>query len=64
MYSPDYECAPEEEMNWYSSLQGHIGIGSHLAVGLKPGEHVISLVGPDGEGRSLTRSEYRIYVQP
>lgn len=64
VYSPDYGCAKDEEMNWSSSIQGHLGTGSYLAaINLMPGEHIISLVGPDGE-KGVVRTEYRLYVYP
>ena len=47
-YSPD-GCCEEEEMTWFSSLQGYLGTGNHLiANDLMPGDHVISLVAPVG----------------
>lgn len=62
-YSPD-GCAEEEELYWSSSIQGHLGVGSHLiANNLVPGEHVISLVALDGMGGE-TRTEYRVHVLP
>jgi len=64
VYSPDYGCAEEDEMNWSSSIQGHLGTGSYLAaVNLVPGEHIISFVGADGEN-GITRTEYRLYMYP
>jgi len=62
-YSPD-GCADEETLQWDSSLNGAVGIGSHLiANDLVPGEHVITLVAPDGlENGAETRAEIRVRV--
>lgn len=62
-YSPD-GCCVEEGLMWFSSLQGYLGSGSHLiANNLIPGEHVITLVAPDGiDGE--TRTDYRVRVLP
>lgn len=62
-YSPD-SCADEEELQWFSNLEGYLGTGSHLiANNLRAGEHVISLVAPDGLGGE-TRAEHRVRVLP
>ena len=62
-YSPD-GCCDEEDLQWFSSLEGYLGTGSHLIAGnLRPGEHVIALVAPDGEGGE-TRAEHRVRVLP
>lgn len=62
-YSPD-GFAEEEELFWSSSIQGYLGTGSQLmSNNLIPGEHVISLVAPDGMGGE-TRAEYRVRVLP
>ena len=60
-YSPD-GCAEEEHCRWNSSLDGDLGCGEHLiANNLTPGEHVISLIAPDGMG-GTTRAEYTVQV--
>ncbi len=62
-YSPD-GCCEEEELKWFSSLQGYLSSGSHLIGNdMMPGEHVITLVAPDGLGEE-TRAEYRVRVLP
>ena len=62
-YSPD-GCADEEELQWFSTLGDYLGTGSHLiASDLRAGEHVISLVAPDGLGGE-TRAEHRVRVLP
>lgn len=62
-YSPD-GLAEEEELYWSSSIQGYLGVGSHLiANNLVAGEHLISLVAPDGMCGE-TRAEYRVRVLP
>ena len=62
-YSPD-GFAEKEELFWSSNIQGYLGIGSHLiGNNLIPGEHLISLVAPDGMGGE-TRAEYRVRVLP
>lgn len=59
-YSPD-GSAKKEELKWFSNLQGYLGRGIYLTVKLIPGEHIISLVAPDGEG-SVTRAEYHVQI--
>jgi hypothetical protein len=60
-HSPD-GFAAETDLTWRSSLQGFLGTGSALlATGLQPGEHVISLVAPDGMGGE-TRAEVIVIV--
>ncbi len=62
-YSPD-GCCEDEELMWFSSLQGYLGAGSHLiANDLMPGEHVISLVAPD-DCDGETRAEHHVRVLP
>jgi len=62
-HSPD-GCAEEEELQWFSSLDGYLGSGSHLmANNLKAGEHVISLVAPDGKNGE-TRAEHIVRLLP
>ena len=58
-YSPD-GCADEEELQWFSSLDGHIGTGEHLiANNLRAGEHIISLIAPDNMDGE-TRAEIKV----
>lgn len=62
-YSPD-GCCDEEDLQWFSSLDGYLGTGSYLvANNLRPGEHIIALVAPDGDGGE-TRAEHRVRVLP
>ena len=60
-YSPD-GCAEEEELQWFSNIEGYLGTGSYLiANNLRAGEHVISLIAPDGlDGE--TRAEHMVRV--
>ena len=59
-------CADEEELRWFSNLEGYLGTGTHLiANNLRAGEHVISLVAPDGlGGDGEARTECRVRVLP
>ena len=62
-YSPD-GCAEEQDLKWFSNLDGYLGTGSHLiANDLKAGEHIITLVAPDGMGGE-TRAERRVRLIP
>ncbi len=57
-FSADFGMAAEEELLWYSDLQGALGTGRYLITSdLAPGEHRITLVASDGAG-AVTRSEY------
>jgi hypothetical protein len=41
-------------LQWSSSVQGALGIGSPLSVTLKPGTHTITLTGTDSDGNAVT----------
>ena len=62
-HSPD-GCADEDELQWFSSMQGYLGSGTHLiANNLIAGEHLITIVAPDGCG-DRCRAEYLVFVPP
>ena len=62
-YSPDGSSS-DDELEWNSSIDGYLGTGDYLvANGLTPGEHVITLVSPDGND-ATTRAQYRVSVPP
>lgn len=62
-HSPD-GCADEDELQWFSSMQGYLGSGTHLiANNLIAGEHLITIVAPDGCG-DRCRAEHLVFVPP
>ena len=51
----DYEdgMLPSDALSWHSNLDGSLGTGEKVMIGLSPGLHILTLTAVDSQGNSV-----------